>query len=80
MPAKNEYDKKLEKIRSAKWRYIDETRLQGQWEKMAGLWIFRTNDGDSLVVIRKSRGREVIDEILGKEHRGPDICRWMASL
>jgi transposase len=64
---KNEYDKKLEKIRSAKWRYIDETCFKVNGKKW-WLWIFRTNHGDSLVVIRKSRGREVIDEILGIEH------------
>lgn len=75
---KNEYDIKLEKIRSAKWRYIDETGFKVNGKKW-WLWIFRTNDGDSLVVIRKSRGREVIDEILGKEHRGPDIADgWRA--
>ncbi len=75
---KNEYDKKLEKIRSAKWRYIDETGIKVNGKKW-WLWIFRTNDGESLVVIRKSRGREVIDEILGKEHRGPDIADgWRA--
>ncbi len=75
---KVEYDKKLEKIRSAKWRYIDETGIKINGKKW-WLWIFRTNDADSLVVIRKSRGREVIDEILGKEHRGPDIADgWRA--
>jgi len=75
---KNEYNKKLEKIRSASWRYIDETgcKVNG---KNWWLWIFRTNDGEVLVVIRNSRGGDVIEEILGKEHRGPDVADgWRA--
>jgi len=67
---KSEYDLKIEKIRNAKWRYIDETGFKINGEKW-WLWIFRTNDDETLVVIRKSRGRKVLDEILGKDHPGP---------
>ena len=75
---KDEYEKKIERIRSAKWRHIDETGIKVNGKKW-WLWIFRTNDGESLVVIRKSRGKEVIEEILGKDHRGPDIVDgWRA--
>jgi len=43
------------------------------------LWIFRTNDDETLVVIRKSMGRKVLDEILGKDHLGPHIVDgWSA--
>ncbi|MDP2765866.1 MAG: IS66 family transposase [Candidatus Methanoperedens sp.] len=82
---KDEYDRKIEKIRSAAWRYIDETGIKVNGKKW-WLWIFRTNDGESLVVIRKSRGSKVLEEILGKGHRGPDIVdgwkaySWIAIL
>jgi transposase len=69
---KNEYYRKLEKIRSAKWRHIDETCVKVNGVKW-WLWIFRTNDNETLVVIRKSRGKKVLEEILGKDHQGPDI-------
>jgi len=75
---KIEYDLKIEKIRNAKWRYIDETGFKINGEKW-WLWIFRTNDDETLVVIRKSRGRKVLDEILGKDHPGPHIVDgWSA--
>jgi hypothetical protein len=75
---KDEYDKKVEKIRNAKWRYIDETGFNINGKKW-WLWIFRTDIGDSLVVIRKSRGGKVIDEILGEVHSGPDVADgWRA--
>ena len=66
---KKDYDDKIQKIRRAKWRYIDETGI-----KVLGiqfwLWIFRTDTNEVLVVIRKSRGKKVIEEILGKEPEG----------
>ncbi len=34
------------------------------------LWIFRTDTNEVLVVIRKSRGKKVLEEILGKEPEG----------
>ena len=75
---KNEYDLKVEKIRNAKWRHIDETGFKINGQKW-WLWIFRTNDDEILVVIRKSRGRKVIDEILGHDHPGPHIVDgWSA--
>ena len=75
---KVEYDKKIEKIRKAKWRYIDETGFKVNGEKW-WLWIFRTNEDDTLVVIRKSRGGKVLDEILGENHNGPDVVDgWRA--
>jgi transposase len=75
---KSEYALKVEKVRNAKWRYIDETGLKVNGQKW-WLWIFRTNDDETLVVIRKSRGRKVLDEILGKNHPGLHIVeRWSA--
>jgi transposase len=75
---KREYDKTLERVRNAEWRYIDETGFKVNGEKW-WLWIFRTNEDDVLTVIRKSRGRKVVDEILGKDHEGPDVVDgWKA--
>ena len=75
---KNEYDRKQEKIRNAEGRYIDETGFKVNGKKW-WLWIFRTNDDETLVVIRKSRGSKVLDEILGKGHPGPTIIDgWRA--
>jgi len=75
---KVEYEKNIEKIRKARWRYIDETGFKVNGEKW-WLWIFRTDEDDTLVVIRKSRGRKVLDEILGERHNGPDVTDgWRA--
>jgi transposase len=75
---RSEYERILGRVRAARWRYIDETGMKvngkNQW-----LWIFRTDTGDVLAVIRPSRGRKVLDEILGKDHAGPDVVDgWLA--
>jgi hypothetical protein len=58
--------------------HIDETGIKINGEKY-WLWIFRTNDNYVLVVIRKSRGRKVLDEILGPEWDKPIIVDgWKA--
>lgn len=67
-----EYEAKIARIRAAPWRYIDETSFKVNG-KLWWLWIFRTNDGEVLVVIRKSRGGKVLDEILGPDHPGPHV-------
>jgi len=75
---KEEYEVELEKIRRAAWRYIDETGFKVKGQKW-WLWIFRTNEGNILVVIRKSRGREVLEEILGKVPGGANVADgWRA--
>ncbi len=75
---KEDYEDKIQKIRRAKWRYIDETGI-----KVLGiqywLWIFRTETNEVLVVIRKSRGKKVLEEILGKEPEGANSADgWRA--
>jgi len=47
------YEKSIEKIRNAAWVHIDETGIKINGEKY-WLWIFRTNDNEILVVIRRS--------------------------
>jgi len=75
---KNDYEDKIIKIRSAKWRYIDETGIKVNGKNW-WLWIFRTENNESLVVIRKSRGTKVLEEILGAGHKGANIADgWRA--
>jgi len=63
---KKGYARSLERIRAAPWIYVDETgmRVLG---KNWWLWSFRTPQDEALVVIRPSRGGEVLKEILGAE-------------
>ncbi len=75
---KNDYEDRIQKIRSAKWRYIDETGIKVNGENW-WLWIFRTDTNETLVVIRKSRGTKVLEEILGSGHKGANIADgWRA--
>jgi len=65
------------KIKAAKLLYIDETsfRVLG---KNWWVWAFRS-DTDLLLVIRNSRGNNVLEEILGKEYAGIVVCDcWRA--
>lgn len=72
-----EYNILKQKIRWAKLLYIDETSfsvLGKNW----WVWVFRT-DTDLLLVIRNSRGNNVLEEILGKSYAGIVICDcWRA--
>ncbi len=72
-----EYDSLKQKIRSAKLLYIDETSfsvLGKNW----WVWVFRS-DTDLLLVIRNSRGNNVLQEILGKDYAGTVVCDcWRA--
>jgi transposase len=75
---RGEYDRTLAKVRAAKWCYIDETGMK-VLGKLHWLWIFRTDGGDVLVAIRPSRGRNVLEEILGKDFVGPAVADgWRA--
>jgi transposase len=64
-----EYERLLQKIRDAQWRHADETGMpvmgKNHW-----LWLFRTNQDEVLTVIRASRGRKVLDEMLGADCHG----------
>lgn len=75
--ANNEYEALKLKIRNADTVYVDETSFsvlgKNQW-----CWVFRTKN-DILLVIRPSRGNNVLEEILGKEYSGTVICDcWRA--
>jgi len=74
---KEPYQELIERIRLSKVVYADETQL-----KVNGItfyiWTF-TTDTDSLFVIRKSRAKKVIDEILGVGYKGVICCDgWRA--
>ena len=72
------YGKNIERIRNAAWVHIDETGIKVNGKKY-WLWIFRTSNNDILVVIRKSRGGKVLDEILGEDWNTPIIVDgWKA--
>jgi hypothetical protein len=72
-----EYAALKSKIREARLLYIDETSF-----RVLGLnwwvWAFRS-DTDLLLVIRNSRGNNVLEEILGKDYAGIVVCDcWRA--
>ncbi len=72
-----EYAVLKEKIKAAKLLYIDETSfsvLGKNW----WVWVFRS-DTDLLLIIRNSRGNNVLEEMLGKGYAGIVICDcWRA--
>jgi transposase len=75
---KKEYFHLLHRVRTAQWRYTDETGFHVNGEKW-WLWNFRTDNDESLVVIRKSRGRKVLQEIYGEKPVGVDVADgWRA--
>jgi transposase len=61
---KTAYFANIEKVRTAEWNYMDETgmRVLG---KNHWLWTFRTPDDEVVVVIRPSRGQDVLRETFG---------------
>jgi hypothetical protein len=75
--ATSEYDAIKMRIRKARIVYADETsfRVLGtNW----WCWVFRS-DTDMLLVLRPSRGANVLEEILGKRYKGILVCDcWTA--
>ena len=67
-----EHEELINKIRSSPSVYADETSLRingiNNW-----IWIFVAQDA-VLCVIRKSRGKKVVKEILGKDYKGIVVC------
>lgn len=75
--AESEYVQLKQTIRTAKILYVDETSfsvLGANW----WVWGFRS-ERDLLLVVRNSRGNDVIGEILGKDYGGIIVCDcWRA--
>lgn len=67
------------RLREAPFIHVDESiiRVDGHRE---WLWVFVTTE-DVLLVIRKSRARDVVEEILGKDYAGKIHCDgWKAYI
>ncbi len=75
--AESEYTQLKQTIRNLKILYVDETSfsvLGANW----WVWVFR-NEKELLLVVRNSRGSDVIAEILGKDYNGIVVCDgWRA--
>jgi hypothetical protein len=69
---RSEYDAILNKIRGAPILYVDETSIRVQGE-MHWIWTFATQS-DAFFVIRKSRGMNVLLEVLTRRFRGIIVC------
>lgn len=67
-----EYEAIRERIRRSRVVYADETGEKVDGEKY-WLWCF-TTDTDTLAVIRRSRGKKVLREILGEDFKGVLVC------
>lgn len=68
---KGEYEELLRRIRLAKVVYADETSFRvAVAGKKWWLWVFTTTDGDVLLVMRPSRGEDVVREVLGEGFAG----------
>lgn len=75
--AETEFEQLKQRIRDARIVYADETSfsvLGKNW----WVWVFRS-DTDLLLVVRNSRGNNVLEEILGKTFAGILVCDcWRA--
>jgi transposase len=69
---KDEYEGIKKRIREAPVVYVDETSIRVEGVKY-WIWAF-TTEHDTLVVIRHSRGKNVLREVLGKKYRGIIVC------
>jgi transposase len=58
----------LQRLRAAPWVHADESSYRIDGRKV-WIWVFCT-EVDLLLVIRPSRGRDVVEEVLGKEYTG----------
>ena len=68
----------LKRIREAYVLHVDETSISLNG-KLAWIWIFLNPEtGDAYYVIRRSRGGDVLREVLGKSWRGRLVCDGLA--
>lgn len=79
-----EYARRVERLRKAEHLYVDETTIKVNGDEW-WLWSFRTPTGDVSTVIRDSRGRDVLREILGDDPPplvvdGASMYRYATSL
>ena len=62
----------VQRLRAAPWVHADESSYRIDGRKV-WIWGFCT-ETDLLLVIRPSRGREVVEEVLGKDYPGQIVC------
>lgn len=72
LKVRKEYDIILKRIRLSDVVYVDETGMKVDGKKY-WIWIFVTAN-DTIVVLRKSRGGNVLEEVLGKDYQGIIVC------
>lgn len=76
---RGEHEKILQKIRRAPVVHVDETCIHVSSRKY-WIWVFTTPE-ETLLVVRNSRGRKVLREILGEEFQGVVVCDgWRSYL
>jgi transposase len=68
----SEYDEILGRIRNAEVLYVDETSIRVQGTKY-WIWVF-TTPTETFVVVRKSRGMNVLMEVLTRRFKGLIVC------
>jgi transposase len=68
----SQYDSILYRIRNASILYIDETSIDVQGRKH-WIWV-STTPSETFVAIRKSRGMNVLKEVLTSEFKGIIVC------
>ena len=72
-----EYDKVLAAIRASKVVYMDQT---GIGVDGANYWIWDfVSDSETLFAIRETKGKRVLEEILGKDWNGTMVCDGLRS-
>lgn len=62
----------LRRLRAAPWIHADESSYRIDGRKV-WIWVFCT-ERDLLLVIRPSRARGVVEEVLGKDYHGQIVC------
>lgn len=68
----SEYNAILNRIRNAQVLYVDETSIDVQG-KNHWIWVF-TTEAETFFVIRKSRGMNVLLEVLTRKFKGTIVC------
>ena len=69
----------LARLRASPWVHVDESIMRVRGRKW-WIWVFVTSE-DLLLVIRPSRSRKVVEEILGAKFPGKIVCDgWKAYL
>lgn len=71
------YKALIQRIRDSSYVFIDETGIKVQG-KQYWIWTFTTNIA-TLYVIRKSRSKKVLKEILGSKYKGIIICDGLSA-